>query len=217
MNNYFYYWDDNYIYSYNLPNIGNLECPLNATTIEPPVADKKIAKWNPETNEWYLIEDHRPTIKGGLPVEGTGTKYWLPEDSYLSEGRYMTVPGPLPENALTTRPEVPSDIAKDSKIESINMYISNEITKGFDYTFKDITYHIYFKEYDQLNLQEKMLDILVANMYDSDDISIELPVYLEDTKTSISMTSKEFIDLFRFAISFKKNLLAYGQTLKDKV
>ena len=216
MNNYFYYWDDNYIYSYNLPNIGNLECPLNATIIVPPVEDKKIAKWNPDTNEWYLIEDHRPKIEGGLPKEGTGTKYWLPEDNYLSEGRYMTEPGPLPENALLKRPEVPYEIALDSKLNKINNYISSTINEGFDYTFNDITYHIYFNEYEQLNLQEKMLDILIANIYDTEDIDVEVNVYLNNEKVTLTMTSFEFIKLFRSAISFKKNLLLYGKELKDK-
>ena len=218
MMEYFYYWnEETFIYEYSLPNVNGLGCPLNATTIEPPVADKKIAMWDKESQTWLLIEDHRPKLEGGLPKEGTGTKYWLPEDSYLSEGRYMTEPGPLPNNALLKRPEVPTHIAKDSKKESINMFISNEIVKGFDYEFKGLTYHIYYDEYDQLNLQEKLLDILIANMYDSDDINVEVPVYLNDVKTSITMESREFIKLFRFAISFKKNLFAYGQSLKDKV
>ena len=216
MNNYFYYWNGNYIYSYSLPNIGNLECPLNATSTEPPVEDKKIAKWNPETNEWYLIEDHRPIIKGGLPVEGTGTKYWLPKDSYLSEGRYMTEPGPLPENALLKRPEVPYEIALDSKLNKINNYIEKTITAGFDFEYNDNTYHIYFDKYEQLNLQEKMLDILVSNMFDNEDISVDVPAYLDKEKVILTLDPREFIKLFRSAISFKKNLLAYGRSLKEK-
>ena len=79
-----------------------------------------------------------------------------------------------------------------------------------------IDYHIYFNEYEQLNLQEKMLDILIANIYDTEDIDVEVNAYLNNEKVTLTMTSFEFIKLFRSAISFKKNLLLYGKELKDK-
>lgn len=60
--------------------------------------------WN--GTAWEYIEDHRQKRDmGGVPIECTGTAYWMPEDTWQSPARYMTELGPLPEGAVTVRPE----------------------------------------------------------------------------------------------------------------
>lgn len=81
------------------PNGQPITDALNATTVEPPVlVDKQQAVWN--GTEWGVVEDHRK--KPG--VEGSGTLYWLPGDSWNTPARYMTELGPLPEDALLEAP-----------------------------------------------------------------------------------------------------------------
>lgn len=59
---------------------------------------------------WYYIEDHRQHVNKQGVKEG-GTEHWLPSagDTYLSSPRYMEELGPLPEGAVTTRPEKPAE------------------------------------------------------------------------------------------------------------
>lgn len=81
------------------PNGQPITDVLNATTVEPPVLeDKQAAVWN--GTSWDVLEDHRK--KPG--VEGSGTPYWLPGDSWNTPARYMTELGPLPEGALLEAP-----------------------------------------------------------------------------------------------------------------
>ena len=49
-----------------------------------------------------MIEDHRK--RDGAHAQ-EGTPYWLAGDTADTPPRYMTTIGPLPEGALTTRPE----------------------------------------------------------------------------------------------------------------
>lgn len=52
---------------------------------------------------WDYVEDHRQG-------KGRGTPYWLPAegDDYTSPPRYMGTLGPLPDGAVTERPEKPA-------------------------------------------------------------------------------------------------------------
>jgi len=77
----------------------------------PPPAPKAghAALWNGAA--WEQVEDHRPQYgPGGLPLEGTGTPFWMPGDSWHSPARYMAEPGPLPEGALADAPAKPADV-----------------------------------------------------------------------------------------------------------
>lgn len=75
--------------------------------------------WN--GTSWEYIEDHRQKRDvGGVPIEGTGTAYWLPEDTWRSPSRYMKELGPLPEGALLERPEKPFSQLKIEKLNEIN-------------------------------------------------------------------------------------------------
>ena len=75
----------------------------------PPPAPKAghAALWNGAA--WEQVEDHRPQSgPGGLPLEGTGTPFWMPGDTWQTPARYMAAPGPLPEGALTDAPAKPA-------------------------------------------------------------------------------------------------------------
>lgn len=79
--------------------------PADSTFTAPLAAKEGYAVcWN--GTAWEYIEDHRQKRDGGgVPIEGTGTAYWLPEDTWMSPARYMKELGPLPEGAVTVKPE----------------------------------------------------------------------------------------------------------------
>ena len=58
---------------------------------------------------------------GGVPIEGTGTPYWLPEDEYGTAPRYMDSLGPLPEGAVLTAPAKSTEqLWEDLRLERDN-------------------------------------------------------------------------------------------------
>lgn len=60
---------------------------------------------------WEYIEDHRQAHdKGGVPIDGSGTPYWLDGDTWESTARYMTELGPLPTGAMLEAPAKPQDV-----------------------------------------------------------------------------------------------------------
>lgn len=79
--------------------------PADSTFTAPLDAKEGYAVcWN--GTAWEYIEDHRQKRdKGGVPIEGTGTAFWSPEDTWQSPARYMKELGPLPDGAVTTKPE----------------------------------------------------------------------------------------------------------------
>ena len=81
------------------PNGEEIVDALYAVAEEPPMlAEGFVAVWNGEA--WVATEDHRQ--KPG--VEGSGTAYWLPGDTWRTPARFMTELGPLPEGALLEAP-----------------------------------------------------------------------------------------------------------------
>lgn len=95
-------------YVYLLPADSTFTAPL-----EP--KDGYAVCWN--GNSWEYIEDHRQKKdKGGVPIEGTGTPYWVPGDTWKSSARYMKEIGPLPANATTVKPE------KSEKEKQLEVY-----------------------------------------------------------------------------------------------
>ena len=81
------------------------------STFAAPLAPKPgyAVCWN--GTAWEHIEDHRQTRdKGGVAVEGSGTPFWMPGDTWQTPARYMAAPGPLPEGALTDAPAKPADV-----------------------------------------------------------------------------------------------------------
>ena len=89
-----------------------------ATPVAPPVTipEGHIARWNGEV--WETVEDHRQHMDERGRKEG-GTPYWLSEDTWQSQPRYMEELGPLPEGALLEKPERPLDEYKVDKRREI--------------------------------------------------------------------------------------------------
>lgn len=80
--------------------------------------------WN--EGVWQYIEDHRQKRdKGGVIIESSGTPYWLEEDNWNSQPKYMTELGPLPENAILTKPEKPEEVIKNELQQQYTNYIQN--------------------------------------------------------------------------------------------
>ena len=101
------------------PNGEEILDRLNATPLAPPQADaQQAAVW--DGTAWALHEDHRQKRDaGGVFIEGSGTAYWLPSDSWQSPARSMTTLGALPTGAQTTRPAKPLDVLKQDKLTAI--------------------------------------------------------------------------------------------------
>ena len=60
--------------------------------------------------KWTLVEDHRERKFPAFAIEDEqeGTDFWLPEeDNHGTPARHMHIPGPLPKDAVTTRPAQP--------------------------------------------------------------------------------------------------------------
>lgn len=80
--------------------------------------------------KWVLVADHRerkaPLFDAALAQDATD--YWLPEDTNAIPARHMTKPGPLPEGALTERPDkTDAELLAEAKSTK-----SAEITAGYD-------------------------------------------------------------------------------------
>ena len=73
-----------------------------------------------EHGTWYYIADHRQRMDSKGTKTG-GTPHWLPADGddYTSPPRYMDSLGPLPEGAVTARPEKPLSVLKAEKEHEI--------------------------------------------------------------------------------------------------
>lgn len=91
-----------------------------ATTTPPPetIPEGHVARWT--GSEWELVEDHRQHLDSKGTKQG-GTPYWLPAegDDWQSQPRYTEELGPLPEGAVTVRPEKPLAIVKEEKASEI--------------------------------------------------------------------------------------------------
>lgn len=89
-----------------------------ATPVAPPadIPAGYAARWTGEA--WETVEDHRQRMDERGRKEG-GTPYWLPEDTWRSEPRYIEDLGPLPAGALLERPERPFSELRAEKIREI--------------------------------------------------------------------------------------------------
>ena len=87
-----------------------------ATPVAPPtdIPTGHAARWT--GSAWEVVEDHRQHMDEKGTKQG-GTAYWLPAegDDYTSQARYMDTLGPLPEGAMTGRPEKPLSVLKAEK------------------------------------------------------------------------------------------------------
>lgn len=90
--------------------------PADSTFDAPPDAQPgHAAVWN--GTEWELMEDHRQKRdRGGVPLEGTGTPFWMPGDTWQTPARYMVELGRLPEGAMLERPEKPAEVLAEEEL-----------------------------------------------------------------------------------------------------
>lgn len=110
----FHYYDHTHPllpYVYSLP--GELSDGEYAPDYTIPVQPEKRTGYWPVANStrtgWVYIEDHRQHMDEKGTKTG-GTPHWLPADGddYTSPPRYMDSLGPLPDGAVTERPEKPA-------------------------------------------------------------------------------------------------------------
>ena len=89
-----------------------------ATPVAPPadISAGHVARWTGKA--WEVVEDHRQHMDERGRKQG-GTQYWLAEDTWRSEPRYTEELGPLPDGALSTKPERPLDEYKADKRREI--------------------------------------------------------------------------------------------------
>lgn len=91
-----------------------------ATPTPPPasIPEGCVARWT--GSEWELVEDHRQHLDEKGTKQG-GTPYWLPSegDDWQSQSRYTEDLGPLPEGAITVRPEKPLSVVREEKEREI--------------------------------------------------------------------------------------------------
>lgn len=89
--------------------------PNNSTRTAPPVGPwgRQWPRWN--GSAWELVPDHRERRAALYPPElvQKATDYWVPAegDDWRSPPRRMKDIGPLPEGAVTVRPEKPTELA----------------------------------------------------------------------------------------------------------
>lgn len=106
--------------------------PQYCTFVEPPsFGEKEKPVWNGES--WLIKEDHRRKLNAKGQYEG-GTPFWIPKegDNYKSDPRYMTTLGPLPEGAVTERPERTEDEKKKEELDKAVME-SRALLNSTDY------------------------------------------------------------------------------------
>ena len=94
------------------------EAAFTTTVAVPEVAEGYAARWT--GTEWEVLEDHRQHYDETGVKQG-GTAYWLPDegDNWQSDARYMTELGPLPEGAVTEKPEQTLEDVKAEKLDAL--------------------------------------------------------------------------------------------------
>lgn len=96
---------------------GRFALPENTTFDIPPETEYPFVAVYQE-DKWIQVEDHRKHLDSTGTLKG-GTPYWLPEDNYQSEARYMTKLGPLPAEAILTRPEKTERERRKEELENL--------------------------------------------------------------------------------------------------
>lgn len=110
---------------------GVINCPPRTTTIAPPAYKEHEEIPVFEDGAWKIVEDHRQYLDETGTYVG-GTKYWLPEDDYQSEGHYTKEVGPLPAGALFERPAKPADVVQKEQLQQ-TIGESKQILSSTDY------------------------------------------------------------------------------------
>lgn len=175
--------------------------------------------WN--GTSWEYIEDHRQKRdKGGVPIEGTGTAYWMPNDTWHTPARYMKELGQLPVGALLERPKRSLEELKIDKLSQIDAETSAAIFAGFDYTINNIKYHFNYDSFDQQNFVDtaSMCQLALSGV-EGLPTSVTWNSYLEDgTLVQQEFNANSFLELYTSgAIAHKATQMAIGGQRKAAV
>ena len=173
------------------PNGEYITDVVGAVTQEPPaVGEKQAARW--PGKDWELVEDHRQTRdKGGVIVEGSGTPYWLPGDTWRTQARYVTELGPLPEGALLERPaKTAEEIAADELAAAKN--VRAQAVSKIVVTVDGMTF-----DGDETS-QERMARTITAAVATGEDMSATTTWVLADN-TVAQVTIRQLAQALRLA------------------
>lgn len=186
-------------YTHNLPASPNTITPDNALRVLPEFK----AKFQPILNEaqdgWTEIPDHRQQKdEQDRIIEGSGTPYYLPEDNYQSEAKYMTEFGSLPKNALLIKPVKTLGEGQEEKIAEIKQKVIAEETSGF-VVIEDLGFRA-----DATRKSKDDVDGIIQSMIFSNAASIPF----RDYDNAFHTLSLEQVKILQMAI-INKGLLNY--------
>lgn len=97
--------------------------------------------------------------------------------------------------------------------EQINTSVATEIISGFEYTVNNTLYKFKYDLVDQQNLSDIANTILLNDLKASSN-TMYIYGYIDGIKTKIDITYKEFIDLYKYAVSTKLDILEKGNEEK---
>lgn len=90
-----------------------------STTPVPEWQEGHVFRWNYDSHNWDVVEDHR------------NTPYWLAGDTHDTPPHYMEELGPLPDGATVAQPEWTEDElfkmlrdVRDQKLKATDFYLS---------------------------------------------------------------------------------------------
>lgn len=135
------------------PNGQPITDVCGGTPVAPPeVPEGHVACWTGTC--WETVEDHRQKMDEKGRKYG-GTSYWLPSegDGWNSPERYTDTLGPLPDGAVTERPEKPAPTLEE-RAAAIDAETSAAILAGFDYEVNGETLHFSYDTFDQQNFAD---------------------------------------------------------------
>lgn len=191
--------------------------PVNATFMAPPSAKSgTVAVWN--GTAWELQEDNR------------GTKYWLPGDDWQTEPHEMEGIGPLPDGAVTTRPEKPLEQVKAEKLRAIDTETSAAILAGFTCeatppdTGQPELLHFSYDSFDQQNFADAAVSMqLAAAAGGAIPTATPWNAYRNHTADSkgelviLQLTAETFVPIYAAALQHKAAKMADGGQRKAAV
>lgn len=155
--------------------------PADSTFTSPLDAKEGYAVcWN--GTAWEYIEDHRQKRDmGGVPIEGTGTPYWLPGDAWNTPARYMTELGPLPEGAMFEAPAKTAEELATEELAQAKAERANAVSK-ITVTVDDMVF-----DGDEIS-QERMSRTITAAVATGEDMSaITTWVLADNTVAQVSI------------------------------
>lgn len=204
-----------------------------ATPVAPPtdIPTGHAACWT--GSAWEVVEDHRQHMDSKGTKQG-GTPFWLPADGddYTSPPRYMDSLGPLPDGAVTERPEKPAptlEEAKASATAKVDAATSAAIMTGFNCvgTPPDAntpeTLHFSYDSFDQQNFADSAIAMMAASSGGSMPTSTPWNAYRNWTAESggdlvvLQLTATTFLPLYTAALTHKATKMAEGSARKAQV